>query len=429
MTSRAESSPREGDALAKRLWVVRGATIGTLLLSFVPVPPWEWSDSVAPLLIALFSIPLLATLWRLRKPPYKDGLALAMAVGGALLLFAGLAIFTTGSFFTPNWQTVGFLALGMLAQGVLVGGAVATYRALGYSKGDWTVFSVPHALEPPPERRTVFSRRLWIVRGAAMGTVLLACVPSPPWEWMAEPAPLMLVVPIAIPFLMILWRLRRTPRKNGLALAIGTGAVLIVISGLFLFVAASDGGTGWGAAAFLALFMTTQVVLAGGGVATYKLVGYSKGDWKLLARGVVEPLVYFGVMGVVLAGSLPMHFQSRARRASVETMGWIARLHGCASAYAASHPAQGFPARLDLLGPNGTRCIEPLSPKNERSGYVFQYTPSAPEASGKISDFALTARPVDRGRYGQKSFYLDATGTIRSTTEDRPATPEEPAAP
>ncbi|MFI5341931.1 MAG: hypothetical protein ACHQ7N_19095 [Candidatus Methylomirabilales bacterium] len=102
------------------------------------------------------------------------------------------------------------------------------------------------------------------------------------------------------------------------------------------------------------------------------------------------------------------------------------KLQECATAYAASQPAQGFPAQRDLLGPDGTKCIEPLSPRSERAGYVFTYTPSAPEPGGRIPAYAVTARPVDRVRPGQGSLSMDATGMIHATGEDRDATPQDP---
>jgi hypothetical protein len=281
------------------------------------------------------------------------------------------------------------------------------------------------APEPSHREGDVLAKRLRVVRVAVIATLLLFCVPVPPWEWVDGFVPFLILVS-SPPFLMILWRLRKGPRKDGLALAAGTGGILVVPSGLLLLAAMSGRGEGWGTFAFLMLFTTVQVILAGGAIAAYKLVGYAKGDWKLLARGVVDPLVYFGLIAVLVLGSSPYLAERRARRDPVEAMVWMAKLHECAAAYASGHPAQGFPARLDLLGPEGTKCIEPLSGQNERSGYVFSYTPTAPEASGKIPGYVVTARPSDRVRPGRKSFYLDATGTIRATTEDRPATPQDP---
>ncbi len=105
------------------------------------------------------------------------------------------------------------------------------------------------------------------------------------------------------------------------------------------------------------------------------------------------------------------------------------KVHQCAGTYAASHPAQEFPARLDLLGPQGSKCIEPLLPGNEKSGYAFTYTPSTSAPDGKVPGYAVTGRPVNRLRPGQQSFFMDASGVIRGTTEDRAATPQDPVVP
>jgi len=283
------------------------------------------------------------------------------------------------------------------------------------------------APEESPENRTVLAKPVWAVRGAAIGTMLLICVPFPPWQWPEFPAALFLILPLLVPFLVILWRLRKTPRKDGLALAMGTGVILFVGAGLGLLIVLNDGGDlHWSALAFLAVFDAVQAILAGGAIGAYRLLGYAKGDWKLLTRGVVDPLVYFGVIAFIFAASGPLLYERRMRREPVEAVAWMRRLHECATAYAASHPAQGFPAHLDLLGPRGAKCIEPLPPANERSGYVFTYVPSAPEPGGKIAAYSVTARRGDRVAPRQRSFYMDATGTIRATTEDRDATPQDP---
>jgi hypothetical protein len=274
------------------------------------------------------------------------------------------------------------------------------------------------------------TRRLWTVRGAAIGTMLLMCVPFPPWRWPEMPVAFFMILALFVPFLMILWRLRKAPRKDGLALAIGTGGVLFLGLGPIVIVAGSDPSRyGWGTLAPLALFTMVQAILAGGGIATYKHLGYARGDWKLLTRGVVEPLVYFVVIGFIIAASGPLMYEQRLRRYPVEAVVWMKKLHECATLYASGHPGQGFPARLDLLGLKGTKCIEPLPPNSEKSGYVFSYAPSAPEAGGRIPAYSVTARPVNRGRPGQQSFYMDATGVIRATSEDRDATPQDRAVP
>lgn len=62
-----------------------------------------------------------------------------------------------------------------------------------------------------------------------------------------------------------------------------------------------------------------------------------------------------------------------------------------------------------------------------RSGFTFAHVPSPPEPGGKIAAYSVTARRVDRVAPRQRSFYVDATGAIQVTTEDRNATPQDPS--
>jgi hypothetical protein len=61
-----------------------------------------------------------------------------------------------------------------------------------------------------------------------------------------------------------------------------------------------------------------------------------------------------------------------------------------------------------------------------RAGYSLLYEAGSPGSDGNIHDFVLLARPR---YYGYRSFYLDQTGVIRSTLEDRPATVHDPPIP
>lgn len=56
--------------------------------------------------------------------------------------------------------------------------------------------------------------------------------------------------------------------------------------------------------------------------------------------------------------------------------------------------------------------------------YQVQYTPGPPDAGGMIRSFSLQARA---GNYGFRNFYLDDSGVLRATRENRPATSEDPA--
>lgn len=55
--------------------------------------------------------------------------------------------------------------------------------------------------------------------------------------------------------------------------------------------------------------------------------------------------------------------------------------------------------------------------------YQIQYTPGPPDADGMVRSFALQGRA---GNYGFRNFYLDDSGILRATQENRPATSEDP---
>ena len=64
-------------------------------------------------------------------------------------------------------------------------------------------------------------------------------------------------------------------------------------------------------------------------------------------------------------------------------------------------------------GPNGTAT------SFERSGYWFTYVPAS--GTGKITSYVIQADPIERGGAGQRSFFVNESGFIRSNAS-APAT-------
>ena len=62
-----------------------------------------------------------------------------------------------------------------------------------------------------------------------------------------------------------------------------------------------------------------------------------------------------------------------------------------------------------------------------RSGYTFHMMAARPDASGRIVQYTVVARPLTFGQTGTRSFFADASGVIRSTAEDRTPTAQDPA--
>ncbi len=288
--------------------MVCGAAIVSLVFVFLPFLSGDTMEDlrsagliVLPFLVTLFVV----ILWRLRRPPYKDGLALAVAVGASVaLLSITLAAFISLREPSSTW----FLVLFAITQAIQAGTALAAYSRIGYASTDWTV--VPMAIAGPlPDEVTARVRnRIRLIRYAAAGSMVLFCAIVPPWRWLAEPLAPFLIVLLLLPLLLILWRLRKTPRKNGLALALGTGGLLFLAAASVLFGLWGSNFVVWQALFWLALFTVVQGVLAASAIVAFAGIGYVKGDWKLLVRGVVDPLVYYAVVGILSAAALRLAF-------------------------------------------------------------------------------------------------------------------------
>jgi hypothetical protein len=83
--------------------------------------------------------------------------------------------------------------------------------------------------------------------------------------------------------------------------------------------------------------------------------------------------------------------------------------------------AQGgaYPRQFEEVGAR----IRTAAQLAQSVNYQVQYTPGPEDANGTIRSFSLQARA---GNYGFRNFYLDDTGILRATRENRPATTQDP---
>lgn len=78
-----------------------------------------------------------------------------------------------------------------------------------------------------------------------------------------------------------------------------------------------------------------------------------------------------------------------------------------------------YPTDLEQLGPQ----VRQAAQLAQSDGYQLQYTPGPAEADGAIRNYSLEARA---GNYGYRSFYVDISGVVRATKENRDATSADP---
>ena len=96
----------------------------------------------------------------------------------------------------------------------------------------------------------------------------------------------------------------------------------------------------------------------------------------------------------------------------------MAEVRAALNDYAA---AQGgaFPQTLEPLGPP----VRQAAQLAQSDGYHLEYTPGPPGADGAIHSYSIEARA---GNYGFRNFFVDASGVVHATGENRAATGLDP---
>lgn len=108
-----------------------------------------------------------------------------------------------------------------------------------------------------------------------------------------------------------------------------------------------------------------------------------------------------------------------AERAEAAALGALREVHTALAAHADAHG--GFPATLETIADR----VRTAAQRAQAEGYVIEYTPGPVSPEGQIRSYALLARP---GRYGHRNLFVDESGVVRATQEDRPATLKDPPA-
>jgi hypothetical protein len=87
------------------------------------------------------------------------------------------------------------------------------------------------------------------------------------------------------------------------------------------------------------------------------------------------------------------------------------------------------PDCLKLFGSTPDLLLQAAANSNrvEDHGYILDYEPSR-DASSKIVHFGVSLRPKTFGEDGVRSYFMDESGVIHATSENRPATSVDPVA-
>lgn len=300
-------------------------------------------------------------------------------------------------------------------------------------------------------------RWLWVVRAAALASVLLIWAPfiwavavlsEHPVAVLSEHpealADLLLLAPFWFPYLLMVRRFSAEKQKRRLAWTVGWAGAMFVFALLLtplgiVFKAAEVTWPelNWWFVGWCALFALTQAVLAASALKAYSAMGPEPQDRRALVKrlsfGTLCLLIilgaYFGVEYLVAryAGTHP------AKATEAWAVGSLRSIHTSQVTYAATYE-KGFARTLAQLGPppagppateQASDLIDAVLATGEKDGYRFTLVAGTTDARGQVVTYTLIARPVRYGTTGRRGFFTDDSGVVRSTNEDRAATAQD----
>ncbi|MFZ3217971.1 MAG: hypothetical protein WA192_18070 [Candidatus Acidiferrales bacterium] len=127
--------------------------------------------------------------------------------------------------------------------------------------------------------------------------------------------------------------------------------------------------------------------------------------------------VLLAILWAIAWFAVPWKLSGSQAEAETQARAAIATVQQALNTYQQSEGSA--PPSLETLGDSVRKAAQSA----QRVHYILQYTPGKPDAAGRITSYTLTARA---GNFGYRSFYTDESSTLRATSEDRPATVEDP---
>ncbi len=130
------------------------------------------------------------------------------------------------------------------------------------------------------------------------GMILLTApmlTPSPYWKLTVFAA-----FVLAVPYALVLWRCLRSRERSGPALAMG---ISMIIGGVTLLLAFIPNQETWKIALWIAL-TASHIAMFVFAVMAFRSGTSEKPVWRLLLRGFVDPVVYYGIVFLLFMGAL-----------------------------------------------------------------------------------------------------------------------------
>ena len=141
---------------------------------------------------------------------------------------------------------------------------------------------------------------------------------------------------------------------------------------------------------------------------------------------LIELLVVMAIILVLGAIGLPNMLRSIMLANETSAVQSLRTFNEAAIVYTANYG--GYPTTLAQMGPSSTLSatggtvaypgaadlIDSRMVTGTKSGYTFNWVPGPVDALNHTVSYSITATPIYPGVTGQRTFYTDTTGVIRS---------------
>jgi hypothetical protein len=275
--------------------------------------------------------------------------------------------------------------------------------------------------------RQVSLWRVRVVRVAALCSLLSILVPLYVavfrdfiWQDRIHLLVPILFFPLWLPYGWVFGRLsskNTTAIKKALATALIWGVFVLALASFLLIETffELDAET-----IVVSIIVVLQIGLLLAAIAAYYSMERRRGDTRILVTQLWLPVACIAVAALVI----PKLDMTKPAPLEASSLGSLQTIRAAQTQYALIHPGKGFASSLSELGPSGSDLIDSTLASGRKSQYTFTLNATPADSEGHISQYSVIARPQEFEK-NKLSFFIDETGIVRFTSENRVPTSED----
>ena len=136
---------------------------------------------------------------------------------------------------------------------------------------------------------------------------------------------------------------------------------------------------------------------------------------------LIELLIVVAIILVIAAIAIPNFLRARITANEAAAIGNLRNITTANVVYSTTYNI-GYAALLaDLggtgaLGPNSSQLLDVILTSGAKNGYMYTYVAGPVNAVGIIDSYVINADPISPGTTGQRYFFMDASGLIRTSS-------------